>query len=107
MYLNEVEDEQTRDDLALIIEEMLKQRIEGVKNRLGVPVTYAFPKLILCLDEHIMSKESKYHYLLRLAAECTSKRLVPDYVSEKVMKELKVNQHGIGDVYPPINKPVA
>lgn len=102
MYLNEVPEGQRRDDLALIIEEMLKQRIVGLKNKYGAYVAPAFPKLILCLDSAIMDKESKYHYLLELAAECTSKRLVPDYVSEKVMKELKINAMGNGDVYPPM-----
>ena len=94
MYLDEVEEGQTRDDLALIIEEMLKQRMVGVKNEKGVYITPAFPKLIYCLDEDNIHEDSKYYYLTKLAAECTAKRMVPDYISAKVMKQLK------GDVYP-------
>ena len=94
MYLDEVPDGQTREDLAMIIEEVLRQRIEGVKNEQGVPVTTAFPKLLYCLDEDNIHGDSKYWYLTKLAAECTSKRLVPDYISAKKMRELK------GDVYP-------
>src|SRR5574344_3102161 len=100
MYLGEVEEGQERDDLALIIEEMLKQRIIGLKNAHGAYIAPAFPKLILCLDRVLMDKNSKYHYLINLAAECTAKRLVPDYISEKKMLELKINQWGDGDVYP-------
>ncbi|WP_317313012.1 anaerobic ribonucleoside-triphosphate reductase [Absicoccus porci] len=95
MYLNEVPEGQTRDDLALIIEEMLKQRIQGVKNEKGVFITPAFPKLIYCLEDNNIEEDSKYFYLTKLAAECTAKRMVPDYISEKIMKELKG-----GDVYP-------
>ncbi|CRH83780.1 ribonucleoside-diphosphate reductase subunit alpha [Chlamydia trachomatis] len=95
MYLNEVPEGQTRDDLALIIEEMLKQRINGVKNEKGVFITPAFPKLIYCLEENNIEPDSKYYYLTKLAAQCTAKRMVPDYISEKIMKELKG-----GDVYP-------
>ena len=94
MYLDEVPDGQTREDLALIIEEMLKQRMLGVKNEKGVYITPAFPKLIYCLDEDNIHEDSKYYYLTKLAAECTAKRMVPDYISAKVMKKLK------GDVYP-------
>ncbi len=94
MYLDEVEEGQTRDDLALIIEEMLKQRMQGVKNEKGVYITPAFPKLIYALDEDNVHEDSKYYYLTKLAAECTAKRMVPDYISAKKMKELK------GDVYP-------
>lgn len=93
MYLNEVPEGQTRDDLALLIEEMLKQRIIGVKNEDGVYIAPAFPKLIYVLQEDNIHEGDKYWYLTELAAECTSKRLVPDYISEKVMLELK------GDVY--------
>ena len=89
MYLDEVPEGQTRHDLALIIEETLKQRIEGVKNEKGAYVTTAFPKLIYCLDEDNIYEDSKYWYLTKLAAECSSKRLVPDYISAKKMKELK------------------
>ncbi len=95
MYLNEVPEGQTRDDLAVIIEEMLKQRINGVKNEKGVFITPAFPKLIYCLEENNIEPDSKYYYLTKLAAQCTAKRMVPDYISEKIMKELKG-----GDVYP-------
>ena len=100
MYLNEVPEGQLRKDLSLIIEEMLRQRIQGLKNSYGSYIAPAFPKLILCLDSTIVDKDSPYHYLLELSAECTSKRLVPDYISEKIMKELKINAKGTGDVYP-------
>ena len=93
MYLDEVEEGQTRDDLALCIEEMLKQRMEGVKNEKGVWITPAFPKLIYVLDEDNVEEGTKYFYLTKLAAECTAKRMVPDYISAKLMRELK------GDVY--------
>ncbi len=89
MYLNEVPEGQTRDDLALIIEEMLRQRIQGVKNEQGVFITPAFPKLIYVLEEDNIKEGSKYWDLTRLAAQCTAKRLVPDYISEKIMKKLK------------------
>lgn len=95
MYLDEVPEGQTRDDLAMIIEEVLRQRMQGVKNKKGVWITPAFPKLIYVLDEDNVNENTKYWYLTKLAAECTSKRMVPDYISAKVMKELK---HG--DVYP-------
>ena len=93
MYLDEVPEGQTRDDLASIIEEMLNQRIKGVKNEKGVFITPAFTKLIYVLEEDNIREDSKYWYLTRLAAKCTAKRMVPDYISEKVMLELK------GDVY--------
>ena len=89
MYLDEVPAGKTRDDLAVIIEEMLKQRIKGVKNEVGVYVTPAFPKLIYVLDEDNIHPDSKYYHLTELAAQCTAKRMVPDYISAKVMKELK------------------
>ena len=89
MYLDEVPEGQTRDDLVLIVEEVLKQRIQGVKNEVGVWVTPAFPKLIYVLDEDNIHPDSKYYYLTELAAKCTAKRMVPDYISAKVMKELK------------------
>lgn len=89
MYLDEVQEGRTRQDLALIIEEMLHQRIQGVKNEQGVYITPAFPKLIYVLEEDNMSEGSPYWELTRLAAQCTAKRMVPDYISEKVMKELK------------------
>lgn len=89
MYLNEVEDGRTKDDLAMITEEVLRQRIQGVKNEKGVWITPAFPKLIYVLEEDNITEDSKYYYLTKLAAECTAKRMVPDYISEKVMKSLK------------------
>ena len=93
MYLNEAKNEQEKHDLALLIEEMLRQRIQGVKNEDGVYIAPAFPKLIYVLEEDNITEDSEYWYLTELAAECTSKRLVPDYISEKMMLELK------GDVY--------
>ncbi len=89
MYIDEVPEGRTRDDLALIIEEMLNQRICGVKNEKGVYITPAFPKLIYVLEEDNIREGSKYWYLTKLAAECTAKRMVPDYISEKIMKQLK------------------
>ena len=103
MYLNEVEDEQTKSDLAMIIEEVLTQRIQGVKNEKGVWITPAFPKLIYVLEEDNITEDSKYWYLTKLAAKCTAKRLVPDYISEKIMKKLKLSKGeeiGDGDTYP-------
>ncbi|MBQ3061553.1 MAG: anaerobic ribonucleoside-triphosphate reductase [Lachnospiraceae bacterium] len=95
MYLDEVPEGQTRDDLAMIIEEVLIQRMQGVKNEKGISITPAFPKLVYVLDEDNVEPTSKYWYLTELAAKCTAKRMVPDYISAKVMKELKR-----GDVYP-------
>ncbi len=89
MYLDEVEEGQMRDDLALIIQEVMIQRMAGVKNEKGVWVTPAFPKLIYVLDEDNIHEDSKYYYLTELAAKCTAKRMVPDYISAKIMKELK------------------
>ncbi|MDE7435925.1 MAG: anaerobic ribonucleoside-triphosphate reductase [Lachnospiraceae bacterium] len=89
MYIDEVPEGQLRDDLAAIIEEVLRQRILGVKNEKGVYITPAFPKLIYVLEEDNLDENSKYYYLTRLAAECTAKRMVPDYISEKIMKQLK------------------
>lgn len=89
MYLDEVPEGQLRDDLAAVIEEMLHQRILGVKNEKGVYITPAFPKLIYVLEEDNIHEDSKYFYLTKLAAECTAKRMVPDYISEKIMKKLK------------------
>lgn len=93
MYLNEAKNEQEKEDLAMLIEEVLKQRIQGVKNEDDVYIAPAFPKLIYTLEEDNITEDSKYWYLTELAAECSSKRLVPDYISEKMMLELK------GDVY--------
>ena len=99
MYLGEAKDQRTRDDLALIIEEVLEQRCEGVKNEDGVWITPAFPKLIYVLEEDNITEDSKYWYLTRLAAKCTAKRMVPDYISEKKMLELKVDKNGEGHCY--------
>ena len=99
MYLDEAPEGQTRADLAAIIEEMLHQRIKGVKNEKGVYITPAFPKLIYVLEEDNIHEDSKYFYLTKLAAECTSKRMVPDYISEKKMKEIKVDANGEGHCY--------
>ena len=106
MYLNEVEDGQIKDDLALIIEEVLLQRYQGVKNEKGVWVTPAFPKLLYVLEKDNAYEGSKYFYLTQLAAKCSVKRLVPDYISEKKMKEYKLSKgetEGNGDCYPCIN----
>jgi ribonucleoside-triphosphate reductase len=100
MYLNEVEDPKTRHDLALIIEEMLKQRMVGVKNEKGVYITPAFPKLIYVLEDNNINEDSEYYYLTELAARCTAKRMVPDYISEKAMLTLKVDKNGEGHCYP-------
>ena len=100
MYLGEARSEQERADLAVIIEEMLLQRYQGVKNEKGVWVTPAFPKLIYVLEEDDIHEDSKYWYLTQLAAKCTAKRMVPDYISEKKMLELKVDKNGEGHCYP-------
>ena len=100
MYLDEVPEGQTRDDLAMVTEEVLRQRIQGVKNEKGVWITPAFPKLIYVLEEDNIHEDSKYWNLTQLAAECTAKRMVPDYISEKKMKELKVDKNGEGHCYP-------
>lgn len=100
MYLNEVEDPRTRKDLAMIIEEMLKQRIQGVKNEKGVYITPAFPKLIYVLQPDNITPGSEYYYLTELAARCTAHRMVPDYISEKSMLNLKIDKNGDGHCYP-------
>ena len=99
MYLNEAKDPQLKADLAMIIEEVLKQRIQGVKNEAGVYITPAFPKLIYVLEEDNIKEGSPYYELTRLAAKCTAKRMVPDYISEKVMLQLKVDKNGNGNCY--------
>ncbi|MBO5559551.1 anaerobic ribonucleoside-triphosphate reductase [Ruminococcus sp.] len=99
MYLNEAKNEQEKKDLAMIIEETLKQRTEGVKNESGVWVTPAFPKLIYVLEEDNVEEGTPYFYLTKLAAKCTAKRMVPDYISEKVMLKLKVDKNGEGHCY--------
>ena len=100
MYLGEAKNQQEKDDLALIIEETLLQRYQGVKNEKGVWVTPAFPKLIYVLEEDNIREGSKYWELTKLAAKCTAKRMVPDYISEKKMLELKVDKNGNGHCYP-------
>lgn len=99
MYLNEARNEQEKADLAMIIEETLKQRYQGVKNEDGVWITPAFPKLIYVLEEDNITEKSKYWYLTELAAKCTAKRMVPDYISEKVMLQNKIDKNGEGHCY--------
>ena len=99
MYLNEAKNEREREDLALIIEETLRQRFEGVKNEKGVWITPAFPKLIYVLEEDNIREGTKYWYLTKLAAKCTAKRMVPDYISEKIMLENKIDKNGEGHCY--------
>ena len=98
LYLGETEE--YKEELALIIEEMLNQRIEGMKNEKGVYITPAFPKLLYVLEEDNINKDSRYYYLTELAAKCTAKRMVPDYISEKMMKQLKIDKNGNGNCYP-------
>ena len=98
LYLGETEE--YKEELAMIIEEVLKQRTQGMKNEKGVYITPAFPKLLYVLEEDNIHKDSKYYYLTELAAKCTAKRMVPDYISEKVMKELKIDKNGNGQCYP-------
>jgi ribonucleoside-triphosphate reductase len=99
MYLGEAKNEREKEDLALIIEEVLIQRYQGVKNEEGVWITPAFPKLIYVLEEENVREGSKYHYLTRLAAKCTAKRMVPDYISEKIMLKNKIDKNGEGHCY--------
>ena len=99
MYLGEAKDEQERADLAMIIEEVLEQRYKGVKNEKGVWITPAFPKLIYVLEEDNIHPDSKYYYLTKLSAKCTAKRMVPDYISEKIMLKNKVDKNGDGHCY--------
>lgn len=98
MYLGETDE--YKEELAMIIEEVLKQRIQGMKNEKGVYITPAFPKLLYVLEEDNIHENSKYYYLTKLAAECTAKRMVPDYISEKIMKQLKIDKNGNGQCYP-------
>ena len=98
MYLGETDE--YKEELAMIIEEVLKQRIQGMKNEKGAYITPAFPKLLYVLEEDNINPKGKYYYLTELAAKCTAKRMVPDYISEKVMKELKVDKNGNGNCYP-------
>lgn len=100
MYLNEAKEKRLKQDLAIIIEEVLNQRIEGVKNEQGVWITPSFPKLLYVLEEDNIHPDSKYWYLTELAAKCTAKRMVPDYISEKKMLEYKIDKNGHGNCYP-------
>ena len=102
MYLGETEE--YKEELAMLIEETLRQRIQGMKNEAGQYITVAFPKLLYVLEEDNISEDAPYWYLTELAAECTAKRMVPDYISEKVMKEQKINPNGTGDCYPCMGK---
>ena len=97
MYLNDTSE--YKDELAMLIEEFLKQRIQGLKNTVGVYVTQAFPKLLYVLEEDNITEDSKYWYLTKLAAQCTAKRLTPDYISEKIMLETKIDKNGNGNCY--------
>lgn len=100
MYLNEAKSEQEKEDLVMVIEEVLKQRIQGTKNEKGVWITPAFPKLLYVLEPDNITPDSKYWWLTELAAKCTAKRLVPDYISEKIMKRDKVDEKGDGQCFP-------
>lgn len=100
MYLGEVDDEKMKDDLAMIIEEFLKQRIQGVKNPAGSWIAPTFPKLLYVLEEDNIHEDSKYFYLTKLAVDCVTKRMVPDFISEKMMKTLKIDKTGTGRCYP-------
>ena len=102
MYLNEAKNEQEKKDLALIIEETLNQRFQGVKNEKGVWISPAFPKLIYVLEDDNIEEGQPYYYLTELAAKCSAKRLVPDYVSEKYMKKIKIDKNGEGHCYTPM-----
>ncbi len=99
MYLGEAKNEQEKKDLAIIIEEVLQQRYQGVKNEQGIWVTPAFPKLVYVLEEDNIHEDSPYYYLTELAAKCTARRMVPDYISEKIMLQLKVDKNGNGNCY--------
>ena len=88
----------------MIIEDTLKQRYQGVKNEKGIWITNAFPKLLYVLEEDNIHEDSKYYYLTKLAAKCTAKRMVPDYISEKIMKQNKIDENGNGQCFPCINK---
>lgn len=102
MYLGETQDPRTKADLALIIEEVVNQRLQGTKNEKGAYVSPAFPKLIYVLEEDNIKEGTPYYYLTKLCATCSAKRLVPDYVSEKIMKENKITEDGVGHCYPPM-----
>ena len=97
MYLGETDE--YKEELAMLIEEFLKQRIKGMKNEVGVYITQAFPKLLYVLEEDNIHEDSPYFYLTELAAKCTAKRMVPDYISEKIMKQYKIDKNGNGNCY--------
>lgn len=107
MYLGETDDPKLKKDLAAVIEEVVRQRYQGVKNEKGAWITPAFPKLIYVLEEDNITEDSPYWYLTELCAKCTAKRMVPDYISEKVMKENKIDENGDGQCYSCMGKPVA
>lgn len=100
MYLNEAKSDQEKHDLAMIIEEVLRQRIQGIKNEAGQWITPAFPKLLYFLEEDNCREGTRFWYLTELAAQCTAKRMVPDYISEKKMLEYKIDKTGKGNAYP-------
>lgn len=100
VFMHVMEDPEYEVETAMLIEEFLNQRIKGMKNEVGVYVTQAFPKLLFCLDEYNATPDSKYYWLTELAAKSTAKRMNPDYISAKVMREQKINKFGDGDVYP-------
>lgn len=102
MYLNETTE--YKEELALLIEEFLRQRIKGLKNEVGVYITPAFPKLLYVLEEDNIRENSEYWYLTKLAAECTAKRMVPDYISEKIMKKNKIDANENGNCFPCMGK---
>lgn len=102
MYLGDCKDERTKHDLALLIEEFFKQRIVGLPNEQGINVSPTFPKIVYVLEEDNIHEDSKYWYLTELAAECSARRLVPDYISEKIMKQLKVDENGEGHCFSPM-----
>ena len=100
MYLDEVEEGQLKDDLAMLIEEVITQRYQGTKNENGVFVSTSFPKLLYMLQENNIEPGTKYYYLTQLAEKCSAKRLVPDYISEKIMKQVKLDKDGVGHAFP-------
>ena len=102
LNINEVPEGQIRKDLAMIIEEVLYQRLQGVKNEKGAWITPAFPKLVYTLTANNVEPDQPYYYLTKLAAKCSAKRMVPDYLSEKIMLKLKIDENGNGNVYPPM-----
>lgn len=102
LYLNEVKNEQEKKDLAMVIEEIIRQRYQGVKNEKGAWIAAAFPKLIYVLEEDNIRKGTPYYYLTEMCAKCTAKRMQPDYLSEKIMLKNKKTEDGMGHCYPPM-----